>query len=145
MGLNYSSFVPELGQYSEKGEYVYFRNRSIPRVLCWQKGGFLNVKLVKLKSTPPLSIVMLLCEFKIKTCIHFSFYESVSAAHSKVMGGSGEKKGRRKSKISRTCSSRIHANCNVMLIFFPSLETVLDRGIVTIWLIFFFAFFFWPL
>lgn len=60
------------------------------------------------------------------------------------MGGSGEKKGRRKSRISRTWSSVIHANCNVDC--FPSLESVLDSGIVTVFLIFFLCFFFfWPL
>ena len=59
------------------------------------------------------------------------------------MGGSRGKKGRRKSKISGTCSSMIPANCNVN--FFPSLKTVLDSGIVAILLIFFLPFLFWPL
>lgn len=73
--------------------------------------------LLKFKSTSPFSTVILLCYFKIKVLIHLNFYESVSAVHSKVARGSGEKKGRRKGRISRTWSSTIHANCKVMLIF----------------------------
>lgn len=60
------------------------------------------------------------------------------------MGGSRGKKGRRKSKISGTCSSMTPANCNVIF-FFPSLKTVLGSGIVAILLIFFLPFLFWPL
>ncbi|XP_039932622.1 uncharacterized protein LOC120752447 isoform X1 [Hirundo rustica] len=60
-----------------------------------------------------------------------------------MAGGSGEKKGRRKSRICRTWSSLIHANCNVK--FSLSLESALDGGIVTTFLIFFLCLFFWSL